>query len=130
MNPAICCGNKTIPMTTTTAVQSNICPTSLPFTAQSFARRCCQKPNPNSSTDNPRNQIRYFCRSALAPAVPIAAAKAKGKQQNSVAKELAIAPTEAEMPDPVFMTCLPHEPHARHVASTLKSNILPRSRDV
>jgi hypothetical protein len=118
MNPAICCGNRTIPRTMTTAVQSNICPTSLPFAEQSFARHCCQKPKPKSRRDNPRNHSRYFWRNALAPAVPMAAAKAVGKQQNSVARELASAPTEAEIPDPGFTFSLPYEPRSQHVASS------------
>jgi len=130
MNPAIRCGNKTIPTTMTTAVQSKACPRSLPFTEHSFARRCCQKPKPNSSTDNPRNQSRYFCKKALALAVPMAAAKATGKQQNNVARELAIAPTEAVMPDPHFTFSLQYESYPWRIASTLKSNILPNSRDV
>src|ERR1700730_3462820 len=40
MNPAICRGSRIIPTTTTTAVQSNTCPTILPFTAHWGARRC------------------------------------------------------------------------------------------
>jgi hypothetical protein len=71
MNPAICCGNRVIPATTATAVQSNTCPTILPFTAHCRATRCCQNPIPRSTTDSTRNHARNFNRKALAPAAPL-----------------------------------------------------------
>lgn len=64
--------------------------------------------------DSTRNQGRDLRRKALAPAAPSAAAKARGKQQTIVARELKIAPSEAEMPDPRFMSSGSRVPPAGH----------------
>jgi len=125
MNPAICCGNRIIPTTTTSAIQSNTSPTIQPLIAHCCARRCCQNPKPRSTMDNPRNQGRNFRRKALAPAAPMAAAKAIGKQQAMVAMELTIAPTEAEMPVPCFMNFLSPALHAQRAESFPQVERLP-----
>jgi hypothetical protein len=119
MNPAICCGNRIIAATTTVAVQSSTSPKILPFTAHCRARRCCQKPTAKSMTDSARHQGRNLCTNALAPAAPIAAANATGKQQPIVARELRIAPADAEMPDPCLTYFLPRGPLVQHAASSL-----------
>jgi hypothetical protein len=75
--------------------------------------------------DNPRNQGRNFSRKTLAPAAPIAAAKAIGKQQAMVARELTIAPTEAETPVPCFMNSLLPALHEQRAESFLQVEHLP-----
>ena len=93
-------------MTTMTALQSSTLLTILPLIAHCFARRCCQNPNPRSTTDNPRSQGRKVARNALAVLAPRAAAKPNGRQQLNETSELAIAPKDVERLQPCF-TILP-----------------------
>src|SRR5260370_41396764 len=96
MNATISWGNKIIPKTTATAVQSRTLLSSLPRTAHCLARRCCQNPKPSSTIDSPKNQGRNVVRNALAVPAPRAAANPKGRQQLIVTTELRIAANEAE----------------------------------
>src|ERR1700688_979807 len=92
--------------TTATAVHSKHCPIRRPFTAHCLARRCCQNPTPIIAMEMSRNHGRKRSRKALAPAVPMAAAKPRGTQQAIVASELTIAAKEADRPVPDFMDSL------------------------
>jgi len=82
------------------------------LTAHCVARRCCQNPNPISTTENPSSYGRSAVKSALAAPAPSAAAKPSGRQQLREASELRIAPTDAEMPVPCFTDCPPCAHHA------------------
>ena len=101
-NPAISCGNRIIPKTTTTAAQSNTLPSHRPRIAHCLARCCCQNPKPIRATESPKNQGRSVVKEALAAPAPSAAANPSGRQQLTIARELRIAPTDAETPVPCF----------------------------
>lgn len=101
-NPAICCGNRIIPKTITTAAQSNTLPSHRPRIAHCLARCCCQNPKPISAIESPKSHGRKVAKKALAAPAPSAAANPSGRQQLTIARELRIAPTDAETPVPCF----------------------------
>jgi len=105
MTPAISCGNRIIPKTTTTAAQSNTFPSNLPRTPHRLARCCCQNPRPSNATESPKSQGRNVVKKALNAPAPRAAANPSGRQQLIVARELRIAANEAETPVPCLTVC-------------------------
>ena len=105
MTPAISCGKRIIPRTTTTAAQSSTLPSNLPWTAHCLARCCCQNPRPTNTTERPKSQGRSVVKKALAAPAPRAAANPSGRQQLIVATELRTATNEAVMPVPCFTAC-------------------------
>ena len=98
MKAAICWGKKIIMVTTTTADQSRMLPSSRPRAAHCLARRCCQNPRPIRATESPKSHGCSLVKKALATPVPSAAAKPRGRQQLMLASELKIAANEAETP--------------------------------
>lgn len=99
---AICCGNKIIAATTTTAAQSKTLPIQRPRRAHCLARCCCQNPRAIKRTDKPSSQGRSVVKNALASPIPKAPANPRGKQQLIVAMALRIAATDADVPVPCF----------------------------
>jgi hypothetical protein len=105
ITPAISCGKRIIPNTTTTAAHSSTLPSHLPRTPHCLARCCCQNPRASNRTERPKSHGRSVVKKALAAPAPRAAASPSGRQQLSVATELRIATKEAETPVPSFTVC-------------------------
>src|SRR5579862_1791026 len=78
-------------------------PTHLPRMAHCLARCCCQNPKTSSESERPINQGRRVMKKALAASTPRAPANPSGRQQLIVAKELRIAPKDAEIPVPCLI---------------------------
>src|SRR5215471_3845491 len=106
MNAAISCGNRIMLKTTATAAHNKTLPSRLPRTAHCLARCCCQNPSAIKAIETPKSQGRSVVKKALAAPAPKAAAKPRGRQQLIVARELRIAPSDAEMPVPGFTAML------------------------